>query len=126
MKRLLTICAVATLVAAMLLVATPLLAAGGSAKGADIWFYQDGNPATLCKAIFSKTASGIIHQWRYEPQDIHLLFKPASKFPEPDEGNYFYWQFNASRYTETDTNPGSLSDFFTDGAWYWVEITYQD
>ena len=126
MKRLLTICAVATLVVAMLLSATPLLAAGGSAGGVDIWFYQDGDPTTLSKAIFSKTSSGIIHQWRYEPQDLHLVFKPASKFPEPDEGNYFYWRFNASRYTETDTNPGSLSDFFTDGAYYWVEITYQD
>lgn len=126
MKRLLTICAVATLVVAMLLSATPLLAVGGSAGGADIWFYQDGDPDTLSKAIFSGTASGIIHQWRYEPQDLHLVFKPALKFPEPDEGNYFHWQFIASTYTETDDNLGELSDFFTDGAYYWVEITHQD
>jgi len=110
----------------MLLSATPLLAAGGSAGGADIWFYEYGDPTTLSKAIFSETGSGIIHQWRYEPQDRHLVFKPVSKFPAPDEGNYFYWRFIASRYTEIDPNPGSLSDFFTDGAWYWVEITHQD
>lgn len=126
MRKLVTISAIATLVVAMLLVATPLLAKGGSAKGADIWVYQDGKPETLIKAIYSKTRSGIIHQWRYEPVDLHLLFKPASKFSEPDEGGYFYWRFTASIYTETDTNPGQLADFFTDGAYYWVKIEAQD
>lgn len=126
MKMLVTISAIATLVVAMLLVATPLLAKGGSAKGADIWFYQGGDPGTVFKGIYSKTGSGIIHQWRYEPVDLHLLFKPASKFSKPDEGGYFYWQFTASIYTETDLNPGELADFFTDGAYYWVKIETQD
>lgn len=74
--------------------------------------------------VNKKTVWRIMHDMGLSRPKI--WHKPASKFPEPDEGNYFYWRFNASRYTETDTNPGSLSDFFTDGAYYWVEITHQD
>jgi len=111
----------------MSLIVSPVLAKGGCAKGTTIWFYQDGNSTVVYKGVYFNTASGIVHQWRYSPNDLHLVFKPASAFPEPDPGDgYFYWKFVASRYTEVDTFPGSLSDFYTDGAYYWVKITVQD
>lgn len=107
--------------------AVPALAKGGSSKGSDIWWYDSGEPGTLFKAIYKKTGSGIIHQWRYLPENLHLIFKPVSKFPNtPDEGGYFLWTFHELIYTEEDDNPGSLSDFFRDGADYWVKITTQD
>ena len=125
MKKMVVVLLIGLLMVAAL--AVPALAKGGSSQGSDIWVYQGEDPGTLIKAIYKQTGSGIIHQWRYYPVDLHFVFKPASKFPSaPDEGGYFYWRFTASQYTETDSNPGSLSDYFTDGAYYWVKITVQD
>jgi hypothetical protein len=105
--------------------ASVVWAEGGSANGSDIWVYQDGNPATLVKSIYYRNSSGIIHQWRCYPVDLHLIFKPADSFSRPDEGNYFYWRYDHSRYTEIDANPGELLDYYVDGAYYWVEINPQ-
>lgn len=107
--------------------AVPALAKGGSSKGSDIWWYDSGDPGTLFKAIYKKTGSGIIHQRRYLPENLHLIFKPESKFPNtPDEGGYFSWTFDESICTDADDSPGSLSDFFTHDTDYWVKIITQD
>ena len=122
--------------ASIVVIAVPVVAKGGSSKGTDVWFKYAPDGGTryqgiyqgIFQGIFYTTGSGIVHQRRYEPNDLHLVFKPVANFPNPpDEGGWFLWPYHATAYYEDPSWPdeGNLGDFFTDGAQYWVEITTQ-
>ena len=106
------------------------LGKGGSAKGIEIWWHEGRNAnGPLIKAIFRTTGSGIIHEWRYEPDDLALVFKPADRFAAPDDGNYAPWTYNPQVYwIDADSPAGDLTlgAFFAEGAQYWLKITEQD
>lgn len=120
MKRVVII---AILVAGVLAVAMPVMAKGGSAKACDVWWEEAGG---VQKALFYTTGSGIVHEWRYDPIDAHLVFKPQSRFPEPDEPGWFSWQYTAQYGQDTAWDDDcDLEDFFDPNAWYWVNITWQ-
>lgn len=123
MKKVLFPMLAVVLTLSLVLMATPALAKGGSSKGTDVWF-QLGSQTY--KNIFYTTGSGIVHEWRYEPNDLHLVFKPLSKFPNQPDGFWGPWSYNIPPYQELDDDDGNLADFLTPGDQYWVQITIQD
>jgi hypothetical protein len=127
MRKAILVCALAAVLFGTLLVIPSALGKGGSAKGTEVWWYEGSlGVGPLHKAVFQTTGSGIVHEWRYEPDDRALVFKPAGKFPEPDEGDYIPWTFNPGLYTIAPDSPGDLSDFFTVWAPYWLKVTMQE
>lgn len=127
MRRAIIAGAVGALLLGTLLVIPSALGEGGSAKGTEVWWYEGSQGSgPLIKAIFRITGSGIVHEWRYEPDDRALVFKPVDKFPEPGEGDYHLWTYGPAHYTIAPGSPGDLSNFFTPGAQYWLQITMQD
>lgn len=99
---------------------------GGSAKGTEIWWYESSGP--VHKAIFSTTGSGIVHEWRYEPQNLSLIFKPTWKFPQPDEAGYSLWTYHPHWYRIAPDSPSkkTLDDIFVQYGDYWLHVTTQD
>lgn len=124
MRRVVIASAVGALLVGMLLVIPSVRGKGGGANGTEVWWYEPHSE--LIKAVFWTTGSGIIHEWRYEPDDRALVFKPLAKFPEPGEGDYQLWTFDPSKYTIAPGSPGQLADFFTPGVQCWLQITMQD
>ena len=119
-KRILILLVVVLALAAT---ASVVWAHGGSANGDDVCWMQG---STEVRATFYETRSGIIHQWRYSPQHLHLVFKPKARFPEePDEGSWFSWPYTG-QYDECDPLSDTILDeVFEIGSSYWVEITVQ-
>ncbi len=127
MRKVILVSAIGAFLLATLLVAPSALGKGGSAKGTEVWWYEGSLGAgPLIKAVLRTTGSGIVHEWRYQPDDRALVFKPVEKFPEPDEGDYFLWTYIPAQYAIAPDSPGQLSDIFTPGAQYWAQITMQD
>ena len=120
MRKLLTLL-VATLVITTIFTA-PVQAAGGRGKKAvDVCWMSGG---TEVKAKFQMTSSGIVHEFRYEPNDVHGVFKPVSRFPnEPDEGEWFLWTAHAYMPCEGETD--MVTDFLEAGMQYWVQLEVQ-
>lgn len=110
--------------AALLMSAIPVLAKGGrGSKSLEVCWIGGGIET---RAYFTETGSGIIQQHRYSPDDKHLVFKPMSKFSEPDEGSWFAWKYT-SQYDECDpASDTSLDDVLSLNTWYWVQINDQD
>jgi hypothetical protein len=126
MRKAIIVCAVGALLLGTLLVIPSALGKGDSAKRAEVWWYEAGS-TSLHKAIFQTTGSGIVHEWRYEPEHLTMVFKPANKFREPDEGDYTDWTYDWWLYTPVDSpSHKTLDGFFTRDAHYWCEITMQD
>ena len=121
MKRLFKL---ATITLLFIALAVPALAKGGNGKGKeshDVCWMQG---TAKVKAKFIKTSSGLVQQFRYSPDDKHLIFKPMTKFDEPDEGNWFAWRYY-EQYGECDPlEGGTLNDVF-DLERYWVQIINQ-
>ncbi len=128
MRKAIIVSAVGALLLGTLLVIPSALGKGGSAKGTEVWWYEGALGAgPVHKAIFRTTGSGIVHEWRYAPDDRALLFKPVEKFSEPDEGeDYILWTYNPGQYTIAPGSPGQLNDIYTPWAQYWLIITIQD
>lgn len=122
MRRRLTLLGVALAVASVL--AVPVLAAGGEGTQAVDVCWMQGN--TEVRAKFVTTRSGIVQQFRYEPDDRHGVFMPKEKFPnEPDEGDWFSW--TAHSYAPCD--PGTeyeVMDLLVPGTQYWVQLEVQE
>lgn len=103
--------------------ATLALAGGGSAKGVDVcWTNLSG---TESRAVFLVTGSGIVQEWRYQPQDVHVVFKPADRFPV-QEDDWTYW--NAVNYA--DCSPATatadkVGDFLPPGTHWWYRQNSQ-
>ena len=84
MRRVILACAIGALLLGALLAISSTLGRGGSAKGTEVWWYEGSGP--LIKATFRTTRSGIVNEWRHEPEDLKLIFKPADKFSAPVGG----------------------------------------
>ena len=101
----------------------------GSSKGRDVWWYKNtGSGEGVWKAIIYETKSGIIHEWRYEwrgePIDVHLIYKPVAKFPNQPQGkNWIPWTFD-DRYDDLPGDEADLTDYFTRYAMYWVHFNH--
>ncbi len=130
MRRRILVGVVGALLLGTLLVVPSALGNGGSAKGTEVWWHEGRNDSgPLIKAIFQTTASGIVHEWRYEPENLQLIFKPADKFPKPEEGDYVPWTYKPAVYWIDENSPAgdlTLKAFFVEGALYWLQITEQD
>ncbi len=122
---------IALLVLGILVMSFSVVMAKGGKRGMHVcWEQSDGEQ----NAYFKITGSGIIQQWRYDPSDLHLVFKPKDKFPNPpDEGSWSSWTWKGSEgeYGQYDPcNPSSdltLENVFgNQNRDFWVEITYQD
>jgi hypothetical protein len=113
------VCAVGILLLAALLVASSAIGHGG-AKGTEVWWYEGNGP--LLKASFRTTGSGIVQEWRYEPEGCRLVFTPADRFPAPNKGDYSLWTFSPDQYAIDQASPAALSDFFAEGTQYWLQI----
>jgi hypothetical protein len=124
MRRVIIACAVGAFLLGALMVVSSTLGWGGRARGKEVWWYEGSGP--LIKATFRTTGNGIIQEWRYEPEDLKLIFKPADRFSEPAEGDHSLWTFSPASYTIDKSSPGALSDFFAEGAQYWLQIMVQD
>lgn len=77
-------------------------------------------------AKFQTTGSGIVHEWRYSPEHVHVIFKPTGKFPMPEgDGWWGPWKYT-SQYDECDSpSKVSLDDVFDDDSEWWVLIVEQ-
>jgi len=117
------VCAVGILLLAALLVVSSAIGHGG-AKGREVWWYEGGGP--LIKATFRTAGSGIVQEWRYEPEARQLVFTPADRFPEPDKGDYSLWTFSPDQYTIDQESPATLNEFFVEGTRYWLQIMAPD
>ena len=110
----------------MALLVVPALTEGGSAKGTFVKFFTE---STLIESIIYKTRSGIIHMWISVPDDMHAVFKPLSKFPNPPGPEYWTepWEYEPALYIEQVDDDGDLSDFFNVfPEQYWVMMVLQD
>ena len=104
--------------------ATLVLAKGGQGNNAMnvCWLRNSG---TEVWANFVVTGSGIVQQFRYAPEDRHLIFKPTSEFPnEPKGEGWFGWDYSGY-YPCDQESEYSLDDIFESGESYWVKITDQ-
>lgn len=101
-------------------------AKGGSAKGDDVcWMMKHQGVVKEHWAIFYETGSGIVHEWRYEPNEPHLIFKPLTKFKNKPQGpGWFHWPAPLYRKCKDPTDK-SVEDFLPKGDEYWVLITGQ-
>jgi hypothetical protein len=124
MRRVIIACVVGTFLLGALFVVASATGWRSGAEGVEVWWHEGNGP--LIKAVFRTTAEGIVHQRRYEPEALKLIFKPVDGFPKPVEGGYSLWTFSPSHYTIDEDSPAVLSDFFTEGAQYWLQITVQD
>jgi hypothetical protein len=124
MRRVIIASAIGALLLGTLLVVASAIGNGGGAKGTEVWWQEGSGP--LIKATFRTARGGIVYEWRYEPQNLKLIFKPADRFREPGEGGYSLWTFNSADYTIDGGSPATLGDLFTEGAQYWLQITTQD
>ncbi len=106
------------------MVVSSTLGWGSGAKGTEVWWYEGGGP--LIKAVFRTTDNGVVHEWRYEPENLKLVFLPADRFSAPAKGDYSPWTFSPGSYTICKDSPGALSDFFAEGTQYWLQITGQN
>jgi hypothetical protein len=106
----------------------PVVAKGGS-KGKDVWWYKNVEPGMgTWKAIIYKTKGGVVHEWRYEwkgePVDVHLVYKPVEKFPNQPHGkNWVRWTFD-DRYEDLLGDEADLTDFLTKYNDYWVHFNH--
>ena len=123
MRRRLTLLGVTLAIASLL--AVPVLARGGNGnKAVDVCWIRPGTNIEV-KANFQTTASGIVQQFRYEPEHKHGVFKPAAQFSEPDEGDWRLWQ--ARNYAPCDPDADyKITDFLKPGTYYWVQLELQD
>ncbi|MFW6126125.1 MAG: hypothetical protein ACOC58_03380 [Chloroflexota bacterium] len=78
------------------------------------------------RARFVTTSSGIVHQFQYEPEGKHGVFKPVAELPnEPDEGGWFLWE--ARNYTPCDANAEyKITDFLSPDTYWWVQLEDQE
>ena len=92
-----------------------VLAKGAGAKGQDIT-WQLGS--TTYKGIFLVTGSGLVHQWRYMPNQQHYMYKPLSMFPN-DPGDDW-----TGPYPGSGINGGipALEAIFPDTMQYWFLV----
>jgi hypothetical protein len=109
----------------VLVLAVPALARGGNGGNAvDVCWKR--NAATEVWARFQTTGSGIVHEVRYAPEQVHGEFKPKAEFPtEPDEEGWRSW--TAHYYAPCD--PGTeyqVTDFLVPGTEYWVKLELQE
>ena len=107
---------------------TPTYARKGCSKGKDVWWIKhvDENTDQYWKAIVYRTRRGIVHEWRYElngnPIDVHLIYKPADKYPRGHHGRkWIHWNFD-DRYEDLSGDEGDLIDYLTRYSDYWVHI----
>jgi hypothetical protein len=119
MKRAIIASAAGVLFLGTLLVLASTMGCG--TKGTEVWWQEGSGP--LIKATLRTTRSGIIYESRSEPENLKLIFKPADRFHESNEGGYSLWTFNSALYTIDAGSPAKLSDFFAEGAQYWLQIT---
>jgi hypothetical protein len=102
--------------------------AGGAKNGTLVKFnYLEDGETYYCEGYFLRTASGIVHEWRMNPECIswgmpfsnfHLVFKPTEGFE--DEG----WEDKGllgcypgewvldDTYVDLGGDEGDLTDFF--------------
>jgi hypothetical protein len=96
---------------------------GGGEKSLNVCWMQG---STEVKAFFKITNSGLIQQFRYEPDDKHLIFKPKGKFNDPMEAGWFSWNYTEGKYnTCVEWDGASLDEVLSPGA-YWVKIVNQN
>ena len=121
-KSLLVLFVVALLVMST---ATLVLAKGGQGNNAmNVCWLR--NLETEVWANFVVTGSGIVQQFRYAPEDRHLIFKPTSKFPNEPKGEGWNDFTFRGQYDSCDpATEYSLEDVFELGESYWVKITDQ-
>lgn len=125
MRRVIIACAGGVfLLGGALLVISSATGSGDSAKGTEVWWYEGGGP--LIKATFRTADTGVVQEWRHEPENLKLIFKPADKFPAPVDGDYSSWTFSPNYYTIDKQSPAALSDVFAEGAQYWLQVAAQD
>ncbi len=96
-------------------------------------FYDEADTEYYCEGIFMKTGSGIVHEWRDNPECIswgmpisnfHLVFKPTDKFDNEgweEEGLLGCfpgeWVLD-NTYIDLGEDEADLTDFFTADS-YW-------
>ena len=135
-RRLLTV----VLIVLMLAMGAGAVLAGGAKNGTFIRLDQTGH---YCEGYFLETGSGIVHEWRNNPEcvpyapyiteaAVHLVFKPADKFPEADcDDSGFIFRFRMSghlplSYTDLGDDEANLRDFLgQDGEQYWWVCFYE-
>ena len=125
------------MVLAMVLVAVSSVAAKDPKSIVKFTYTEDG-VEYICEGIFLKTGSGIVHEWRDNPECInwnapitnfHLVFKPTDKFDNDDwEQDGLMGCFPgewvlSDAYVNQTGDEADLEDFFTaDSYWSCVYV----
>ena len=130
-KRVLTL---GLIVIVMALVAGTALAKGGNRTFIRFMQYSGGE-GYYCEGYFMETGSGIVHEWRNNPEcinygdtSLHLVFKPTDKFEDEgcDDENCFGcypgpWSLNSS-YVDLGDDEADLADFLEGEFWACVYL----
>ena len=122
MRRLIKLLVATLLIASVFTV--PVLADGGQGTNAvDVCWMQG---TTEYRATFTVLPNGIVQQFRYEPTDMHGVFKPAESFDEPDEGSYRLWLAHDYDPCEGSAETEyTIADVLNIGEYYWVQLEPQ-
>jgi hypothetical protein len=133
-----------TVVLVFLALAPSSALAGGARNATFVKFEQAGvfYPGPYyCEGYYMETGNGIVHGWRENPEcvpyqpfiteyKVHMVFKPASRFSEPDCDDKGYitevgpatgtgpWTLGDS-YKELPGDDADLSDIFGEQS-FWV------
>ena len=116
MKTRMIAAVIVALFVAGLFFAVPVAAKG--AEKVDVTWVHGG---ITYKAIFLTTGSGIIHQFRYMPNELHVVYKPVDKFPNMPRGEGWTGPHPKSGLTG---GYAVLEAIFT-AAEYWAHVNYQ-
>lgn len=136
------------LVFLMLALGVGTVLAGGAKNGTTVFFntlQSSTGDYVYCEGYFKTTGSGIVHEWRDNPEcvpyaptipspSLHLVFKPAEKFDSPDcdadEIVYWsgLWTMNTTTYQDVPgaDDEADLEDFLGEaGVDFWQVCIYE-